>query len=692
MTFGREKRLLVGWLALLAPLPLPFNDLLEWPVAAAYALVVALFLRRARHDPPNWLPLWAQNVLGLAYLPLLWLDFRSVLHGQVVRPLSHLILFGLAVKLFGMQRERDKWHAVFGAFFLFLASMATAVHPTIVLYLVAYLALATFVLARLAYLHILAGFGHRDREPAALPLGGFVAGATVVSLLIAVPLFVFLPRIRAPYIVGHGVGTGAIIHASGFSDEMNLDGIGAIRNDRTVALRISLESGALPPEMRFKVAAYDRYTGFGWRRARMREPLRQSAGSVFRLAPGRSIGSIRIWRQRLDSAGVALPVSALTVEGRGTQLDRDEGGGVYFAMQPLETVDYVVRYGARPVSTASPPGPDAAQRGPLQTDGVTPRMAALAAEAMGQGTSGERAARLERYLMERYSYTLDLPARGGDNPIDDFLFVNRRGHCEYFASAMVMLLRSQGIPARVVTGFLGAEYNPLEGYYIVRQSNAHAWVEAYLGEPEGWQTFDPTPPDGRPMSRPIDLPMFVSQLWDYVMFRWDRYVLTYGFYDQIQAFFRVRSLWLQFLRLFDHRHASPAPAVAATPAVEPVAPEAAPGSAGLPDWVVGLAILAVLALVLLLLRLRRPPLTAARAYERLRSRLAQRGLDLGRSVAPLAFRRRAVRRFPQLEHVTDRVVELYLRESFGGETLGDTERAELEQALRDSRQLLRRSA
>ncbi len=444
--------------------------------------------------------------------------------------------------------------------------------------------------------------------------------------------------------------------------------------------------------MRFKVTTYDRYTGQAWRRARMREPVLQSGGSVFRVAPGKSIGSIRVFRQRLDSPGLALPLSTLTVEGRGTQLESDVGGGLYFSIMPLETIDYVVRYGARPFSTASPPGPRAAVDGPLQTAGITPRMAALAAEAMGQGTAAERAARLERYLMDHYTYTLDLLGRGGESPIDDFLFVEKRGHCEYFASAMVLLLRSQGVPARVVTGFLGAEYNPFEGYYIVRQSNAHAWVEAYLGDDQGWQTFDPTPPDGRPSSQPIDLPMFASQLWDYVMFRWDRYILTYGFYDQIQAFFRVRSLWLRFWHLFERQQVKAAPTaeqspVAATTEAPP--PEAA---TPLPDWVIALAILVVLALVLALLRPRRPPLTAARAYERLRRRLADRGLDLGRSVAPLAFRRRAVRRFPQIQHLTDRVVDLYLRESFGGETLGEAERAELEQALRDSRQLLRKSA
>ena len=116
---------------------------------------------------------------------------------------------------------------------------------------------------------------------------------------------------------------------------------------------------------------------------------------------------------------------------------------------------------------------------------------------MGQGTAAQRARRLESHLIDNYTYTLDFVGRSPDNPIEDFLFRYRSGQCEYFASSMVLMLRSQGIPARLVTGFLGGEYNPFEGYYIVRDNNAHAWVEAYLAG-AGWRIFDPTPPAGRP--------------------------------------------------------------------------------------------------------------------------------------------------------------------------------------------------
>src|SRR5207253_6866831 len=91
-----------------------------------------------------------------------------------------------------------------------------------------------------------------------------------------------------------------------------------------------------------------------------------------------------------------------------------------------------------------------------------------------------------------YSYTLNLTGKPGRDPLAHFLFEARAGHCEYFASAMAIMLRTLGIPSREVNGFLPGEYNDLAGDYIVRASDAHSWVEVYFPG-DGWQVFDPTP-------------------------------------------------------------------------------------------------------------------------------------------------------------------------------------------------------
>ena len=194
MTFGRDKRLLLGVLALLAPLPLPFNEVLSWPILAVYLAAVGAFLRRAWRDPGSWLPSWAMNLLGLAYLPVLYLDLVVYWGGQLVRPVIHLAMFTVVVKLFAMRHERDKWHVLGGCFFLFLAAMGTSVHPSVVLYLLVFVAAAMVLLVRFSYFSVLARFGYRQGDLARVPLFGFVAACTAGMVLVAVPLFALLPR------------------------------------------------------------------------------------------------------------------------------------------------------------------------------------------------------------------------------------------------------------------------------------------------------------------------------------------------------------------------------------------------------------------------------------------------------------------------------------------------------------------
>ena len=111
-----------------------------------------------------------------------------------------------------------------------------------------------------------------------------------------------------------------------------------------------------------------------------------------------------------------------------------------------------------------------------------------------------RAARIEDHLHREFTYSLDtaVPSLSRD-PLAEFLFVTKRGYCEYFASAMAVLLRTQGIPARVVTGFQSGFYNDVSGSWVMRASDAHAWVEGWI-DGRGWVTFDPTPSAAAPLA------------------------------------------------------------------------------------------------------------------------------------------------------------------------------------------------
>jgi len=691
MSFGRQKRLLLGWIALLAPIPLPFNDVIGWPAVGLYLLGTLFFLRRASVDPPRWLPLWGMNVLGLAYLPLFFVDLLGGASRGLVRPVLHLCLFAVLVKLFAIVRERDKWQASIGIFFLFLAAMGTSVHPVIVLYLVAFLTLALVLLTRFAFLHVLSGFGREDPTLARIPLRGFLFLSTLAALALAVPLFLLLPRVKAPFIVGRGGSGGLTLEAAGFSDQVTLDSIGRIRGSREVAMRVLEEGSANPDrEMRFKAATYGIYQDGTWLRSPSRGSLTRERGVRFRLGAEKPVHWAKIWLQPLRSSSMPLPVETALVEPRSPSLLIDEGGAVSLSIIPLEVSEYRVGLARTPVLSTRPPAGPADPT--LNLRGVTPRIAALAARVMAQGTAAERARRLERHLTESYSYTLNFVGRSTEKPIEDFLFRYRSGQCEYFASSMVLMLRSQGIPARLVTGFLGGEYNPFEGYFIVRENNAHAWVEAYL-DGQGWRIFDPTPPAGRPTEGKEGSFLLAQQAWDFVLFRWDRYVLTFGLYDQLRIFGGLRELWHDvwaFFKSDEKPQADPAaPGLDAFGAGDrqPAAPR------GLPDVplpvALGLTLFAA-AVWILYLRLR-PPLTATAAYRRLKRRLGRRGAPLAASVPPLTVRREAEARYPAAAGPTARVIDFYLRESFGGQALEDEDLEALKEALTEAEKKMRKA-
>jgi hypothetical protein len=139
---------------------------------------------------------------------------------------------------------------------------------------------------------------------------------------------------------------------------------------------------------------------------------------------------------------------------------------------------------------------------------------------------------VEAYLKRNYKYTLQLTWEPGDEPVSTFLFSAKTGHCEYFASSMAILLRAAGVPTRLVNGFLMGEYNPVAEDYIVRQSDAHSWVEVYADG--DWLEFDPTPaslnqPDNSWLNQ-------LSHYADAAQLYWNSYILIYDSGTQLQFF------------------------------------------------------------------------------------------------------------------------------------------------------------
>ncbi len=699
MTFSREKRLMLGWLALLAPLPLPFNEVLEWPVIFLYLVAVIYFLGRADDASSTWLDNRALNGLGLLYLPILGVDlWHGASRNQVVTPLLHLTLFVLVVKLFSVRQEKEKWHVLLATFFVFVAAMATSSNIAVMLYLFAALSLGLATLARLSELHMLAALG-LTREKRATPpqrLAGLprprrnALFGLLAILLLAVPIFAALPRVAQPFLSAPGGANLSLSRVSGFSDEVSLDFSGVIRSERSIAFRIQYSYRVdSPEELRFKGIAYDVFRGNRWLRDNdLVAEIKQQEGR-FELGEEAMIANAQIFLEPMQSNSLLVPSEAVNITfGKGpSRLYADAGGGLIlpFSARRRETLEYVVGLAEKPnihgFLGATPSDAAAGGTAALDTSSVTPRMAALAKQIMGEaGSEEEKILTLERFLLSQYAYTLDISDEGGD-PIEDFLFVKKVGHCEYFATAMVLLLRSEGIPARFVTGFLGAEPNRLEDFHVVRQSNAHAWVEAYSPS-RGWQVYDPTPPAGRPGIAQGGIGLWFRQAYEFVTFRWDRYVLTYGAEDQgtlrtrLKDFFadgwaKLKS-WLSFREQEEEENTAPQ----LPPLTNAAESESAVATSSSGSWWTLLAVLVMASGAALLWRRR--PRNATAAYLALRRMLEAADFGVTTATPPLELKAKMCQLVAGEELGIERLLQLYLGEAFADRRLTPAESDELQ--------------
>lgn len=288
--------------------------------------------------------------------------------------------------------------------------------------------------------------------------------------------------------------------------------------------------------------------------------------------------------------------------------------------------------------------------------GSNPRTAAFAAELRRKHTDNRAlvAAVLTMFRNENFVYTLSPPLLGAQ-PVDEFLFDTRRGFCEHYASAFTVLMRAAGVPARVVTGYLGGEVNPVGGYILVRQADAHAWVEIWL-ENTGWVRVDPTAAvsparvergiaSALPRSDP--LPMFVRGdfkllqrmrlTWDSVTYTWNQWVL--GYTPERQR------------RFLSHLGFSEATWQTMSVVLMIFA---------------GIAVLIGAAFALRDLRSARPD-PARLAYDRFCRKLARRGLPRGAAEGPRVFAQRAAQQRPDLAEAIAEITGLYVGLRYGGD-------------------------
>jgi len=500
--------------ALVAVLAMPVW-LLSWPVS---------FCPQGRPIPKT-----ALNLLAIAAAALVALRGFSA-PGELVTNISIFIVFILLLKLFDRSALRDLGALFLASAFLVIGACLTSNALATGLALAIYMPLAVWTAMSLQLYggrecalesHKTLGPGAATAQASLSPASagdralGRVAGAAFLgSIAFAVAVFVLMPRSIGAGLFGtfEAPAAGA---QTGFNDKVDLGGKGILSQSAAPVLELEVTDekgrnvGASLGRVLLRGAVLDVYDDGSWRRGernRSRSTLIRMAPSVPATLLPRIASGAATYIQRItlrNKASVHLFAMIRPVEVASDHIRRLTVGDEDFelATNVKGLLEYTV--------ISQPDAPlRSRQRAPeMDTQFKEGRVHDLALQVLSQASipldaksppsAKQKATAFERYLQTNYTYTTELAsAKAGQDPIDMFLFSRKKGHCEYFASAMAALCRSVDVPARVVTGYAASEFNENTGRFLVRESNAHAWVEALVDRNAGlWTAFDPSPPD-----------------------------------------------------------------------------------------------------------------------------------------------------------------------------------------------------
>jgi protein-glutamine gamma-glutamyltransferase len=431
----------------------------------------------------------------------------------------HLVLFAVVVRTFSLRRDRDYTTLAILAFLMVLASAVLTVDSVFLFFFAAFTltAVITFVLMEMKRSGRIARFQARHSRDAyehrrlAFALARITPALVLMILAGAAGVFFLLPRMSAGYLGGYSFGTDL---STGFSDRVQLGRIGQIQQSDALVMHIQIDGDQHGRyALHWRGVALSNFDGKNWSNSRESVALPRQLDGGFAIplfsqgiapvvvqtaaAKQSQLIHYRVLMEPIGTNVFFLAPWARRVSGAYRSLQIDGGGSVsdvdtQRSVSIYEADSDISRPSPKQLREAGDPLPQFTSLY-LRVPELDPRIPQLAAQITAATSNNyDKAAALEKYLQVHYGYTLRLPDSPVSDPLANFLFVRKQGHCEYFASSMAVMLRTLHIPSRVVNGFRSDEFNDLTSNYIVRAKNAHSWVEAYFPG-YGWITFDPTP-------------------------------------------------------------------------------------------------------------------------------------------------------------------------------------------------------
>lgn len=692
------------------------------------ALVVQLFQigwRRAEGggsfidlSPATWNVLLVLAFVGF-WIDLLWIS-QDLLPAGV-----HFLIALLANKLFNLHQRRDFLHLYAISLMAILASAALTTEVWYATVFFAYLLTAVWTL-------LLYHLTKETEEAVSITprrvgvAESFRAGGRITprffwttnaiamgAFCLTLAIFFTIPRIGAGFF---HKGRTEGLKTSGFSDRVDLGVIGSVKQDASIVMRVELADRSRPATERLYLrgVAYDRYNGRSWSNSfTHRRILLETAPGTFRVpgSVGRSPskGSQKeglrqnILLEALDTTVLFSVPFADSISGEFLTVQGDVTGALYLPSPPTTRLEYIVVSHDNQLTEEDKSGttftyPDFVRAHFLQLPPISPQVTELAAHVTRQAdTPYRKVIAIKQHLLEQYRYSLDISSTLTARPLEDFLFTRKTGYCEHYATAMVVLLRAIGVPARLVTGFLATEWNDFGNYYTVRQKDAHAWVEVFFPH-SGWITVDPTPTIGE--SAPDLWWQSISRMMDSVRLRWDRLIVQYSASDQLAVVHGIReggnSLQIKISRsLMGWLN----PLSNAMIRVSRLARQADPNQLAVMLTLVVLGSTFFVVLIRQVIRPRRGDggkcLAEQRAvtqvYKRMVDLLATYGLTKAPSAAPIEFAKQVRRERNDAGSLVEALTQFYCRVRFGKTPLTREDLVRADQLLAQLRTVLRSS-
>lgn len=552
----RTVRLGAFLLVLSAALSLLLTQRMYLPV---FILLAALAVAWFWQQRGGWGSFW--EIASFGYLIFFIADLFRI-SGALAPALVHLFTFILVNKVFNLNRQRDYYQLYLLTFLTVLAATSISVEIEMFYILLLYIVLLVWNIASLT-LYTEWEQSQETYFPISLFSPWYLLGvftATAVTFAIALGIFFIMPRMQLGFL--GNLRQEKIQYVSGFSQKVDLGDINSIQADPDVAMRVRVTGGngsTLPGLKYWRGIGFDHYDGKSWSATipGSRFLFKDSSSYFYasqHLGNPDSLLHQEFYMEPIDTRVIFGLDRVVRLHGSFGQISRDVNGTLTGMSRPA-TYEVWSRSSSPTLDElkhAPDDIPESIRRYYLQLPFRSRRIENLALQVTTtQKTTIERALALRNYLQRNYAYSTTRLQDQSNDPISEFLFVRKSGHCEYFASSYVIALRHIGIPARLVNGFREGEFNTIGGFYVVRNSDAHSWTEAFIGGQ--WVTLDPSPMGTEGPGASFLSYLNPRRIFDSISFFWDRYILVYSGQDQLDTLFEIRDRYKEMRGKFRDR-------------------------------------------------------------------------------------------------------------------------------------------